>query len=119
MVATGSNSVGVKLSGIDNKLDAGLHKQLQKIAAREFDYFYADSLKSISRNFEKLLMVFEFLLTRGAAVVTANYYFENGRVEKRKSLLKPLSNTFDIRLNMIRLDELSPQHRSVIKDLKG
>ena len=109
----------ITLSGIDGKIDNGLYNHLQSIARGELEIFYSDSLKSISRNFEKLLIVMEFVLTRDKTVATANYLFRNGYVEKRKRLLKPLSGKVDIQQNIIHLKDAGPKHRKILEDIKS
>lgn len=49
--------------------------------------FAVDCFKMVTRNIEKLLQIMEFLLTHDRALVTSNYYIENGYAEQR---VKPL-----------------------------
>jgi hypothetical protein len=52
------------------------------------DYPFAESFKAITRSFEKLLHIMEYVLVNDGPFVTCNYYITNGYTTKRSSLLR-------------------------------
>jgi hypothetical protein len=83
---------GVTQSGIDPEISNELYSVLCNVAEDKNGYFYSDCFKAVSRHFEKLLRVMEFILSRNKIFVTANYAIANGYLKKRSPLLRPASD---------------------------
>ena len=67
--------------------DPQLLEVLRSLSPSSRSIFVVESLKSATRNFEKLLDILEFLLTHDLEFASTNFYIENGHVERR---IKPL-----------------------------
>ena len=67
--------------------DPQLLEVLRSLSPSSRSIFVVESLKSATRNFEKLLDILEFLLTHDLKFASTNFYIENGHVERR---IKPL-----------------------------
>lgn len=57
--------------------DPQLLKLLRKLSSSSANVFVVESLKSATRNFEKLMDILEFLLTHDLKFVSTNFYIEN------------------------------------------
>lgn len=77
----------VIFDGYSAMWDPQLLELLQKLSSSSGNIFVVESLKSATRNFEKLMDILEFLLTHDLKFVSTNFYMENGHVERR---VKPL-----------------------------
>ncbi|MBQ3020873.1 MAG: hypothetical protein IJD92_01455 [Bacilli bacterium] len=75
-------------SGISSSFNDSLIYILNGIKNKEATYFYIDSFKYLSRNFEKILKVLEFILTHDALFITNNFYISNNYVSRRKNLVR-------------------------------
>ena len=75
-------------NGISDELASGLKKLLKGILNKEASMIYVDSFKYLSRNFEMILKVLQFLLTHDAMFLTNNFLIKNGYVSRRKNLIR-------------------------------
>ena len=75
-------------NGISEDLAPGLIKLLKGILNKEASIIYVDSFKYLSRNFETILKVLQFLLTHDAMFLTNNFLIKNGYVSRRKVLVR-------------------------------
>lgn len=89
---------------------------LSNIVASDTSCFIISSFKSLTRNFEKLLKIMEFLLSHRKALVSANYYIRNGYVERRIPIVKAEHTTREIRQNLENTSGLGPMHRRALKE---
>lgn len=80
--------------------------------------FISNSFKYITRNFEKLLRVIQFLLENDMILVTGNYYISNGYVAKRKKLLRAPHTKEECNLQFRNLTGLSKRHAKAINDVR-
>jgi len=78
----------VILSGYDEILDDTLKSIIKSLLEDKMDFFYVDCFKMLSRNFEKLLKVIEYVLFTEKPFVTINYYIDNGYFERRNTILR-------------------------------
>lgn len=106
----------VVMSGMNPKFDSKLADYLKAIKSGKAPYLYTDSFKTISRNPHKLFKVIEYVLAANSRFVTANYYIENGYVEKRENLLKPGHTVKDMIKNASNLKGVGRKHREVLKN---
>jgi hypothetical protein len=83
-------------SGIDGEISNEFFTRLCLLAEGRSAAFYSDSFKTVSRNFEKLLKVMEFVLSRNKTFLTANYVITNGRLKKRRPLMRPAHEHGDL-----------------------
>lgn len=102
--------------GYTPTIDAILLKQLQRIADAPKGVLLVDAFKTASRNFEKLLQIIEFMLTRGKAFVTSNYYLENGHVERRLRPLQAAHTVKEMRQHFTQISGLGAKHSAALKD---
>ncbi|MDR1858528.1 MAG: hypothetical protein LBQ69_03575 [Treponema sp.] len=84
-----SNNVTEVGSGIDPEISGKLFSALCAIEEDRIDTFHVDCFKMVSRHFEKLLQVLEFVLSRNKPFLSANYRITNGYLVKRGHLLRP------------------------------
>lgn len=112
-------SISVVLNGYDPTIDRQLMEALSGVGVVS-SCLVTDSFKGLTRNVEKLFRIMEFILTRGYPYVTANYYLENGHVEKRVKLLRAGHDWKDIINNLSNTSDLGYRHREILdKSLKG
>ena len=105
----------VIMDGYSGKFDDSLRGYLNKIDANIIKIFAVDNFKFVSRNFEKLLKVMEFILSRGAVFSTSNFYLENGYVEKRKTILRAAHSLEEWKFNANNFSGIGPRHATVLK----
>ena len=80
----------VILNGVDPRFDTNLRDTLNLLDHGELNALFTPSFKHLSRNMAKLYQVLEIVLTRGAPVVTPNYYMADGVVAARRLLCRPV-----------------------------
>lgn len=105
--------------GYSLEMDPQLLELLHTITENIGGALVVDSFKSATRNFENLLRIIEFLLTRNSIFTTSNYYLENGHVERR---IKPLqaAHTFSqMEHNMSQLSGLGRRHAATLKHFRN
>lgn len=112
------DKMGVVLDGYSGEIDSLLAKYLKQCEDGVLDVFLSDSFKALTRNFEKLISIIEFLLTRDCAFVSSNYYIENGHVEQRIKLLRPAHYARDMFMGASHVAELGYKHKTALKLLK-
>lgn len=103
--------------GYSQELPPALINHLLHFETSDCSIFVSDSFKAVTRNFARLLDILEFLLTRGHAFVTTNYYIENGHVEQRSSLLRPAHTSSEMFRSMQDLSGLGYKHRTTLKSI--
>lgn len=107
------------LDGYSTEIDENLKIALHAVVS-ENNFFFTESFKTITRNFEKLLHIMEYLLVNDKPFVTCNYYITNGYVTKRSSLLKPAHTYTESLKNFENLTGIRKTHREAIQEvLKG
>lgn len=97
---------------IDEELKGALHYSVSKRAV-----FFTENFKSVTRNFEKLLCVIEYVLYNHRDFVTSNYYIANGYIAKRSPLLRAGHTADEKRRNLENLTGLRKTHREVIREV--
>ena len=83
-------------SGYSLEFDEYLKEELGNVISGRVDIFYVDCFKGLSRNFEKILHVVQIILQSGKAFVTCNYYISDGRIEKRRRILRAFHSQKDM-----------------------
>lgn len=101
--------------GYTPAVDAILLEQLQKIVSTPNGALLVDAFKTASRNFEKLLQIIEYVLTRGKAFVTSNYYLENGHVERRIHPLRAGHTVKEMQYHFTQTSGLGIKHSVALK----
>lgn len=86
----------VVCDGYSLAFDDYLKEELGNVVSGRTEIFYVDCFKGLTRNFEKILHVLQIVLQSGKAFVTCNYYISNGRIEKRKKILRALHSEKDM-----------------------
>lgn len=99
----------------EGSIEAPLCRVLKQFEEIGDSFFIIDSFKGLSRNFKKEIQAMEYLLSRGHAFVTANYYLQNGHVEQRPKLLRAGHSVADYRKNLSQVDTLGYRHKSALK----
>lgn len=107
---------GSVYDGYSPEIEAPLKEYLNAFSTEEKSTLIADSFKSITRNINKLFDIMEFLLTRGHSVASANFYIENGHVERRIKPLRAGHTTTDYLKNISNTSGLGYKHKSVLND---
>ncbi len=107
----------VVCDGYSLEFDDYLKEKLENVIAGRIDIFYVDCFKGLSRNFEKILHVLQIILQRGKAFVTCNYYISNGRIEKRRKILRAFHCEKDMFDNVRNLKGLPTFFRNVLKEM--
>lgn len=105
----------VVMDGYSTEIDPELCKILQSYVCERQGVFVSDSFKFVTRNFEKLIKILEFLLTHNISFVTANFYLENGCVERRTNLLKASHSVDEMIIKLNQTSGLSFKHKSALK----
>lgn len=95
--------------------EPALVELLEHISTSGGNIFIADSLKSVTRNFEKMMDILEFLLTHEQKFVSTNFYMENGHVERRVKPLRAGHTMTEIANNLRQLTGLGHRHTAALK----
>lgn len=103
--------------GYTPAIDRVLLEQLQKVASTPNGMLVVDAFKTVSRNFEKLLQIIEFMLTRSKTFVTSNYFLENGHVERRMRPLRAGHTVKEMRYHFTQTSGLGAKHAAALKAL--
>lgn len=99
-------------------IDAKLKQQLL-VCAKDGVPFVIDSFKSLSRNIEKVFLVFEFLTSRWIPIVSTNFFLVNGHIERRKKPLKAGHSHDEMFSNWNRSDGLGEYHKHYLDATTG
>lgn len=97
--------------------DPQLLKLLRKLSSSSANVFVVESLKSATRNFEKLMDILEFLLTHDLKFVSTNFYIENGHVERRVKPLRAGHTSKEIEKNLSQTAGLGYRHAAALNHL--
>lgn len=106
-----SNEFKVILDGYDPTIENEMLSILYQAYTMQGFVLFSDCFKMISRNFEKLFRIMDFVLCCNRAFVTSNYYIANGYVSKRVPLIKPAHNMNDVQNNIQNIDGLTGKHK--------
>jgi len=96
------------------EFDDYLKEEIGNVISGRVDIFYVDCFKGLSRNFEKVLHVLQIILQSGKAFVTCNYYISDGRIEKRRKILRAFHCQKDMFDNVRNLKGLPAFFKSVL-----
>lgn len=97
--------------------DPKLLAVLRTLSTSSINVFAVDSLKSATRNFEKLMDILEFLLTHDLIFASTNFYIENGHVERRIKPLRAGHTSKEIQKNLSQTAGLGYRHASALNRL--
>lgn len=100
--------------GYTLSFDTQLTETLGLVLSGKVDYFYVDSFKMLSRNFEKILHVLEILLEHDKVFLTPNYYISKSYLEKRETIIRAAHNRRDIFENSMHVDHAPPKIRELL-----
>lgn len=78
----------VIMSGVSEEFDDRLIYLLSGIKSGKGTFVYFDSFKYLSRNFEKILKILEFVITHNAMFITNNFLLLNNYVSRRKNIIR-------------------------------
>ncbi len=109
--------IEVICDGYSLEFDDYLKEELGNVMSGRLDIFYVDCFKGLSRNFEKVLHVLQIILQSGKAFVTCNYYISNGRIEKRRKILRAFHCQKDMFDNVRNLNGLPAFFKSVLREM--
>lgn len=110
---SGELKIGV-YDGYTPEIEPPLMAFLRMLAADPNGALIVDSLKSVTRNFAKLIGILEFLLSRDLAFVSTNYYMENGHVERRVKPLRAGHSTREMKQNLSNTTGLGYKHKAAL-----
>lgn len=97
--------------------DPQLLEVLRSLSPSSRSIFVVESLKSATRNFEKLLDILEFLLTHDLKFASTNFYIENGHVERRIKPLRAGHTSKEIQKNLSQTAGLGYRHAAALNQL--
>lgn len=107
----------VIFDGYSAMWDPQLLELLQKLSSSSGNIFVVESLKSATRNFEKLMDILEFLLTHDLKFVSTNFYMENGHVERRVKSLRAGHTSKETEKNLSQTAGLGYRHAAALNHL--
>lgn len=107
----------VIFDGYSAMWDPQLLELLQKLSSSSRNIFVVESLKSATRNFEKLMDILEFLLTHDLKFVSTNFYMENGHVERRVKPLRAGHTSKETEKNLSQTAGLGYRHAAALNHL--
>ena len=90
---------------------------LRSLSPSSRSIFVVESLKSATRNFEKLIDILEFLLTHDLKFASTNFYIENGHVERRIKPLRAGHTSKEIQKNLSQTAGLGYRHAAALNQL--
>ena len=76
------------------------------------------TIKMLSRNFEKVLHVLQIVFEAGGSFVTCNYYIRDGYIEKRRRILKAAHDEREVVKKMMNVGGTTPRLRDVLKGMQ-
>lgn len=114
---SGTRCKKVVCDGYSLEFDDYLKEELGNVISGRVDIFYVDCFKGLSRNFEKILHVLQIILQSGKAFVTCNYYISDGRIEKRRRILRAFHRQKDMFDNVRNHNGLPAFFKSVLKEM--
>ena len=117
MNTNGGRNKTIIEDGYTDKIGLDLVKAIQSFKEYEIP-FISNSFKFITRNYEKLLRVIQFLLENDMTLVTSNYYISNGYVSRRSKLLRVAHTDKEHDISMRNVTGLSKRHAKVINDAR-
>lgn len=94
-----------------------VNKELRSLSPSSRSIFAVESLKSATRNFEKLMDILEFLLTHDLKFASTNFYIENGHVERRIKPLRAGHTSKEIQKNLSQTAGLGYRHAAALNQL--
>lgn len=103
--------------GYSLEFDDYLKEEIGDVITGRIDIFYVDCFKMLSRNLEKILHVLEIVLQNGKAFVTCNYYISNGRIERRRKILRAAHSEKDMFDNIRNLKGLPTFFKNVLQGM--
>lgn len=107
----------VVCDGYSLEFDDYLKEELGNVISGRVDIFYVDCFKGLSRNFEKVLHVLQIILQSEKAFVTCNYYISDGRIEKRRRILRAFHCQKDMFDNVRNLNGLPAFFKNVLREM--
>ena len=107
----------VIFDGYSAMWDPQLLELLRKLSSSSGKIFVVESLKSATRNFEKLMDILEFLLTHDLKFVSTNFYMENGHVERRVKPLRAGHTSKETEKNLSQTAGLGYRHAAALNHL--
>lgn len=107
----------VVFDGYSAMWDPQLLEVLRSLSPSSRSIFVVESLKSATRNFEKLLDILEFLLTHDLKFASTNFYIENGHVERRIKPLRAGHTSKEIQKNLSQTAGLGYRHAAALNQL--
>lgn len=107
----------VIFNGYSAMWDPQLLELLRKLSSSSGNIFVVESLKSATRNFEKLMDILEFLLTHDLKFVSTNFYMENGHVERRVKPLRAGHTSKETEKNLSQTAGLGYRHAAALNHL--
>lgn len=100
--------------GYTLSFDTQLTETLGMVLSGKVDYFYVDSFKMLSRNFEKILHILEILLEHDKVFLTPNYYISKVYLEKREKIIRAAHNRRDVFENSMYVNGAPPKIRELL-----
>lgn len=73
--------------------------------------FFTDCFKFLTRNYEKLLKVIQYIIENDSSFCTFNYYISNGYISKRTKLIRPAHKVKEVKYKFKKNNELTSKHK--------
>lgn len=89
----------------------------KKVICDGYSLEFDEYLKEELGNFEKILHVLQIILQSGKAFVTCNYYISDGRIEKRRRILRAFHSQKDMFDNVRNQNGLPAYFKSVLRGM--
>jgi len=86
----------------------------QAIEIKELGFF-TDSFKYLTRNYEKLLKVIEYLIENNSSCCTFNYYISNCYIYKRNKILRPSHKSREVNFKFQKNKEVTSKHKKYLE----
>ena len=102
-------------SGISPMFNQTLCHLLKGIKNKESQFFYTDCFKCVTRNFEKMLRILEFILTHDAFFITSNYFITKDYVSRRRMLVKASHSDSEMFEKLKDLTDVSNKYKDILQ----
>lgn len=102
-------------SGISPMFNQTLCHLLKGIKTKESQFFYTDCFKCVTRNFEKMLRILEFILTHDAYFITSNYFITKDYVSRRRMLVKAIHLDSEMFEKLKNLTDVSNKYKDILQ----
>lgn len=108
---TGMKNTYVIEDGVSLEFNDQLINTLNQAVTIKKLGMFTDCFKFLTRNYEKVLKIIQYLIENGSSFCTFNYYISNGYIAKRTKLMRASHKVKELNYKFKKNNELSSRHK--------